>query len=269
MSNVKLDNHLLAERYDQVSEGQFKNGLILVEKLGIKAGYNVLDIGCGTGRLTLHVAGITGPGRRIVGIDPSVQRIKVAQRKVGDTPYPDISFEIGSSNDLYRFEDDSFDIVYLNIVLHWILEKEDALAQIYSVLKPGGRLGITMGNKDKLYTVKSIIDEVMRRPRYTGAVDVGRETSRPVNISELKALLEDAGFKIREINCKKDPRYFETPLKCIEYVEASLFGNFLSNVRDEKLRESVKSDIIAELEMRKTPMGVENVYHTIFAVAEK
>lgn len=268
MSNVKLDNQLLAERYDQVSEGQFKNGLILIEKLGVKPGDTVLDVGCGTGRLTLHVAGITGPGGRVVGIDPSVQRIEVAQRKIRDTPLPNVSFEIGNSNDLYRFEDNSFDIVYLNIVLHWIQEKEDALAQIYRVLKPGGRLGITTGNKDKPYTVKSIIDEVLLRPRYAGAVDAEKQTSKPMNMSELETLLEDAGFKIIEINCKKDPRYFETPLKCIEYVEASLFGNFLSNV-PENLRESVKSDIMTELEKRRTSKGIENVYNTVFAVAEK
>lgn len=268
MSNIRSDNQLLAERYDQVSEGQFKNGLMLIEKLRVKPGDIVLDVGCGTGRLTLHVARMISPGGRVVGIDPSVQRIGVAKRKVGDAPLPNISFEIGNSNDLYHFEDDSFDIVYLNIVLHWILEKEDALAQIYHVLKPGGKLGITTGNKDKPYTVKSIIDEVLRRPLYAGAVDAEKQASKPVNMGEMKALLEGAGFEIIELECKKDPRYFESPRKCIEYVEASLFGNFLSNV-PEYLRESVKSDILAELEKRRTPKGVEDVYNTISAVARK
>ncbi len=264
MSSVKLDNQLLAERYDQVSEGQFNNGLILIQKLGVKKGHSVLDIGCGTGRLTLHVARIIGPGGRVIGIDPSVQRIEVAQRKV--VPLLNVNFKTGNSNDLYHFEGDSFDIVYLNIVLHWIQEKEDALSQIYRVLKPGGKLGITTGNKDKPYTVKSIIEEVLCRPRYAGAAE--KEISKPVNMDELKALLEGTGFKIIEMSCKKDPRYFETPFKCIEYVEASLFGNFLSNV-PENLRESVKSDIRAELGKRRTPEGIENLYNTIFAVAEK
>lgn len=268
MSNVESDNQLLAERYDKVSEGQFNNGLILVKKLGIKPGHKVLDIGCGTGRLTLHVARIVGNKGEVVGIDPSVQRIEVARRKAGDAPLLNVNFEIGNSNDLYHFEDGSFDIVYLNIVLHWILEKEDAFVQIYRVLKPGGRLGITTGNKDKPYTVKSIIEEVLRRPRYAGVVDAEKQTSKPVNMSELKTLLQGAGFKIIGINCEKDPRYFETPLKCVEYVEASLFGNFLSNV-PEALRESVKSDIMVELEKRRTPKGIEDVYNTIFAVAAK
>ena len=263
-----MDNQLLAERYDQVSEGQFKSGLALIEKLGVKTGDTVLDVGCGTGRLTLHVARIIGPGGRVVGIDPSVQRIEVAKRKVRGAPLLNVSFETGNSNDLSRFENDSFDIVYLNIVLHWIQEKEDALAQIYRVLKPGGRLGITTGNKNMPHTVKSIMEEVLRRPSYAGAVDAGKEPSRPVNMSELEVLLEDAGFKIIEISCKKDSRYFESPLKCIEYIEASLFGNFLSNV-PVNLHESVKSDIMAELEKRITPEGVENVYNTIFAVVEK
>ncbi|MCG2736236.1 MAG: methyltransferase domain-containing protein [Candidatus Methanoperedenaceae archaeon] len=268
MSNVKSDNQLLAERYDRVSEGQFKNGLILIEKLGVKKGHNVLDIGCGTGRLTLHVANLIGPGGRMVGIDPSVQRIEVAHRKIRDAPVKNVIFEVGNSNDLDHFENDSFDIVYLNIVLHWIQEKEDAFAQIYRVLKPGGGLGITTGNKDKPYTVKSIMEEVLRLPRYAGAVDADKEASKPVNISELETLLQDAGFRISEINCEKDPRYFESPLKCLEYVEASLFGNFLNNV-PVNLRESVKADIMKELGKKRTPKGIENVYNTIFAVAKK
>ncbi|MCZ7382520.1 MAG: methyltransferase domain-containing protein [Candidatus Methanoperedens sp.] len=268
MSNADADNQLLAERYDQVSEGQFKNGLILIEKLGIKAGNKVLDIGCGTGRLTLHVAKMIGPGGRVVGIDPLVQRIEVARRKVRDAPLLNVSFEIGNSNDLYHFENDCFDIVYLNIVLHWIQEKEDAFAQIYRVLKPGGRLGITTGNKDKPYTVKSIIKEILKRSRYSGVSNAKKDPSSPVNIRELELLILESGFKEFEMTCKKDPRYFETPLKCIEYVEASLFGNFLSNV-PANLRDSVKADIMAELETRKTSKGIENVYNTIFAVAEK
>ncbi len=268
MSTVKLDNQLLAERYDQVSEGQFNNGLILIEKLGIKTGHNVLDIGCGTGRMTLHVAGIVGSNGKVVGIDPSVQRIGVAQRKVRDAPLLNVNFKIGNSNDLYHFEDDSFDIVYLNIVLHWIQEKEDALSQIYRVLKPGGRLGITTGNKDKPYTVKSIINEILKRPRYSGVSNAKKDPSSPVNIRELELLIMESGFKEFEMTCKKDPRYFETPLKCIEYVEASLFGNFLSNV-PANLQDSVKADIMAELEKRRTSKGIENVYNTIFAVAEK
>jgi len=268
MSAVTLDNRLLAERYDLVSDGQFNNGLILVKKLGIKPGHNVLDIGCGTGRLTLHVARIVGSNGKVVGIDPSAQRIEVARRKVRDAPFLNVSFEIGNSNDLYRFEDDSFDIVYLNIVLHWIQEKEDALSQIYRVLKPGGRLGITTGNKDKPYTVKSIMNEILKRPQYSGVSNAKKDPGSPVNVRELELLIMESGFKEFEMICKKDPRYFETPLKCIEYVEASLFGNFLSNV-PANMQESVKADIMAELEKRRTPKGIENVYHTIFAVAVK
>lgn len=268
MSTVRLDNQLLAERYDQVSEGQFKAGLVMIEKLGIRDGQTVLDIGCGTGRLTLNVAKLVGPGGKVIGIDPSQNRIEIAARKSGDKPKSNISFEIGNSNELDHFKSNSFDVVYLNVVLHWIHDKKDALNQIYRILKPGGRLGITTGNKDKPYTVKSIMNEILQRPRYEGVSGAKKEPGSPINMMELEQLFLDLRFREFEITCKKDPRYFETPLKCIEYVEASLFGNFLANV-PENLRESVKADIMVELKKMKTPMGIENVYNTIFAIAEK
>jgi ubiquinone/menaquinone biosynthesis C-methylase UbiE len=262
MINVNHDSESLAEKYDKVSKYQYINGLVLVKKLNISSGHKVLDVGCGTGRLTLKLAGKVD---HITGIDPSIQRIEVARRKLTQMNQENVTFELGSSDDICRYGEDVFDVVYLSAVFHWINDKEEALNNIYRVLKPGGKLGICTGDKDHPYTVKIIAKEVLRE---AGIIDEGADFSAPVNTVELDSLLRKSGFRVMEIKLKKDSRYFETPVKCLEYVEASSFGNFLGNTL-VSVRDNIKAEILAELKKYQTPKGIESVYYDLFALADK
>ncbi len=262
MINVKHDTELLAEKYDKVSKYQYINGLALVEKLNISARHKVLDVGCGTGRLTLKLIDKVD---HITGIDPSLQRIEIAHRKLTQMNPGNVTFELGSSDDICRYGEDVFDVVYLNAVFHWINDKEEALNNIYRVLKPGGRLGICTGDKDHPFTVKIILNEVLRKAEIT---DEGADFSAPVNTVELDSLLKKSGFRVIKIKLKRDPWYFETPAKCLEFIEASSFGNFLGNI-PVSAHEKVTSEIMTELEKYQTTKGIENVSHTLFALAEK
>ena len=205
MINVNHDSESLAEMYDKVSKYQYINGLALVKKLNLSSRHKVLDVGCGTGRLTLKLAGKVD---HITGIDPSIQRIEVARRKFTKMNLGNVTFELGSSDDIGRYGEDVFDVVYLNAVFHWINDKEEALNNIYRVLKPGGKLGICTGDKDHSFTVKIVAKEVLRRAEI---IDEGADFSTPVNTVELHSLLRKSGFRIIEIKLKKRLMVFRDP----------------------------------------------------------
>jgi ubiquinone/menaquinone biosynthesis C-methylase UbiE len=201
----------------------------------------------------------------ITGIDPSPQRVEVARRKLTKLNPTNVTFELESSDDIGRYDEDVFDVVYMNAVFHWINDKEEALNNIYRTLKPGGKLCICTADKDHPFTAKMILNEVLRK---AGIMDEGLESNAPVNIIELNSLLRKSGFRFIEISLKRNPRYFETPAKCLEYVEASAFGNFLGHT-PASIREKVKAEIMVELKKYQTPKGIENVHHNFFALAEK
>jgi demethylmenaquinone methyltransferase/2-methoxy-6-polyprenyl-1,4-benzoquinol methylase/phosphoethanolamine N-methyltransferase len=116
------------------------NSRMVVELAGIKAGERVLDVGCGTGRLTLTARAFAGPGGAVYGIDAAPEMIEVARRN-SERSSLDAVFEVGLIEDL-PFPDASFDAVINRLVIHHLPDdlKRKGFTEILRVLKPGGRL---------------------------------------------------------------------------------------------------------------------------------
>lgn len=105
---------------------------------GVTRGLAVLDVGCGTGRLTLEAARRVGPDGTAWGIDPSEEMIAFASKKAGGTGSA-ARFAVAPVERL-PFDDLTFDVVLSTFVLHHLppLEKRECMAEVLRVLKPGG-----------------------------------------------------------------------------------------------------------------------------------
>ena len=268
MSNIKWDALELAERYDRVSDSQFERGKLLVEKMGIRTDDAVLDVGCGTGRLALYLSSVVGPRGRVVGIDPSHHRIGVASDKLKDLAILNVQFAVGSGENPDNLPAGTFDYVSYCSVFHWIDDKPAALGSAYRLLKPGGKMGITTGDRENLSGIKSIMQRLFARPPYAGQVKTSEDASKPVTRTELKTLLSEASFGEIEINLKEGKRYYSSPEEVFAFNEASSFGNFLRHV-PESLRLQARQDLADELEKYRTEAGIELAYNTLYAIARK
>jgi len=100
-------------------------------------GANVLDVGCGTGGVTVHLAN-TYPLSRITGYDVEASVLEQAKRnfaleRLGDR----LSFVLGRRGRL-PFENGEFDIVFSKDALFHVVDKERLFADIHRITRPGG-----------------------------------------------------------------------------------------------------------------------------------
>jgi ubiquinone/menaquinone biosynthesis C-methylase UbiE len=144
----------------------------------IQPGEQVLDVGCGTGTLTIEVQSRIGRAGRVAGIDPGTQQIARAHAKAARHNVP-IEFQIGVIEQL-PFPDQSFDVALSTLMMHHLPAslKRQGLAEIARVLKPGGRL---------------VIADFKRKQERRGRA--ARFHAGGSSMQALAALVSEAGFE--------------------------------------------------------------------------
>jgi len=132
-----------AEAYTASNENNLINAYYerpaMLGLAGDVAGRRILDAGCGAGAL---LAGLRDRGAIVTGFDKSAGMVELARRRVGD----DADLLVAELGGPLPFPDGTFDDVTASLVLHYLEEWGPALAELRRVLKPGGRLIVSVSH---------------------------------------------------------------------------------------------------------------------------
>jgi len=112
------------------------------------AGERVLDIGCGSGGATRAAARVVGEDGMVVGIDTSPECIEVARARTPEEM--PVLFRRGDVQAMGNVPDRTFDCVVASMLLEQVADLPRALAEVYRVLRPGGRLVASVTAFDRL-----------------------------------------------------------------------------------------------------------------------
>ena len=258
--SLQQDTPELARAYEQFGVIQFNHGRFLIDPLGLRPGEQVLDIGTGTGRLAELAAKRVGAQGHVVGIDPLESRIAIARLRQSGT----LSFETGRAEDLSRFADGRFDVVYLNSVLHWIADKDRVLREIFRVLRPGGRLGLNVQDPTAPHESRVLLQKAIAQSGF----DRSQTGSRGTTDEELGALFADAGFVDYRSHLETFVETHGSADQLLGWSESSAFGNFLDGFGEAE-RQRIR-DAFAELvEAHRTAEGLTLKRYLRFAFARK
>jgi SAM-dependent methyltransferase len=138
---VANDYDSFAEAYSAVNETSLANAYYerpaILALAGEVAGRRILDAGCGSGPLS---AALRDRGAIVTGIDSSAMMLELARQRLeacADLHLADLGSPL-------PFPDGAFDDVIASLVLHYLEDWAGPLAELRRVLKPGGRLIVSV-----------------------------------------------------------------------------------------------------------------------------
>lgn len=157
-----------------------------VEMADVKPGERILDVGCGTGDLTIAASGPAGAKGKLYGIDASPEMIEVALHKAAQAGI-EIDFQVGLIEAL-DFPDGTFDLVLSSLMIHHLPDdlKRQGLAEIRRVLKPGGRVLIVDFKPPTSWLGRFLITLMLHGKTENGIKDLP-ELMRELGFSDLQS----------------------------------------------------------------------------------
>jgi ubiquinone/menaquinone biosynthesis C-methylase UbiE len=240
----------------------------VVEGLRPRPGESVLDLGTGPGEPAMTIAAAVGPQGQVVGVDLSERMVEIANRVAKVRGLVNVEFRTMDCTRL-EFPDGTFDGCVSAFGFQIFTDPEGAAAEALRVLRPGGRLSVSVWSTgDHVPFLDVLVGPMLARaePDETGYIPTPYETGGP---GELVRFLESRGFRdARERRTTHSLRFGDSD----EYLNALLHGTPIGHSLSEESLE-VQSAVIAEtkanLSHYRGPNGIELPAEVVLVTALK
>jgi ubiquinone/menaquinone biosynthesis C-methylase UbiE len=193
----------------------------MIRLAGDVAGLEVLDAGCGSGPLT---EALRAKDAVVSGFDLSPAMVELARKRLGE----DADVRVADLGAPLPYPDDAFDLVVSSLALHYVKDWAPALAALRRVLKPGGRLIVSIIHPT-VYAVVYPEADYFALTQYSEGYDYGEETvwmtywHRP--LQDVINTFIEAGFGIKKVT--EPPPAPDTPTELLPHPDGRAFICFL------------------------------------------
>ncbi len=247
---MEWNSSLYDKKHDFVAE----YGKGLLEFIPKNNEQTILDLGCGTGTLTVQLADLCS---KVVGVDSSQNMIERAKNQFGN-----IEFLVCDA--LALPFDEEFDVAFSNAVFHWINDHNTLLKNIHKALKPQGLLVCEFGASGNIATIENAFINVCKKLGYSYKPKFNFPT-----VEIFGEMLEKNGFVIDKIYDFDRPTVLKDNEQGLTNFLKQFFASELS-IMPEHI-QSLFFEEIAELTRGTLWNGKEWVadYRRLRAVAHK
>jgi trans-aconitate 2-methyltransferase len=221
-----------ARTYDRSSEPQQAWASEVLSRLdGIARDATVLDVGCGTGRVTEALFAIVPEGR-VLAFDASAEMVALARQRLGERA------EVWCQDGLDLDLDEPVDAILSTATLHWVTDHDRLWARLAGALRPGGQLEIQCGGEGNIAAVRQVIEAVAHdcAPEL-----VGFSPWMFAGPKETERRLEEAGFTAARCWLEERPT---CPQDLDAFVPTSILAAHLARLPEER-REQFAAAVVA------------------------
>ena len=207
-----------AEAYHRVSDPHVAWGMRVLARLPLEGDECVLDIGCGTGRLTERLLERL-PRGHVVAVDVSPNMLQVARGHLAARFANRVSFARADAAALPLAG--SADAIFSTATFHWVLDHSVLFQSIFSALKPRGRLVAQCGGGPNIQRLHDRCVLVEQRPEFEPYFRDWRGPWHYAHAAPTAERLEVAGFV--DIATSLEPSPVVQP-------DAATYRDFVTNV---------------------------------------
>jgi len=233
---------------------------ILLEHANPQPGERVVDIACGTGVVARQVAPRVGRTGDVIGVDINPAMLAVA-RSLPVQEGASIDWREGSALEL-PLPDEAFDLVLCQAGLQFVPDRLKALQEMHRILRPGGRVALSVWRSPEHNPVSQLIWGTIARHLNT-SITVLTPAMSLGDAEELGRLLTSAGFADVNIVARsytvREPRTPQLIASMLPAV-AAIVPTFAAMEAEERaaLAQAVETEI--EPELQKYVDGDEQRY---------
>jgi ubiquinone/menaquinone biosynthesis C-methylase UbiE len=207
----------------------------LVDRTGLKPGWTVMDVACGTGAVTRLIADRIRGARDalVVGLDVSASALQEARRRLAGTRDAVVEFVQGRAEEMSQAIRGAADAVFLCNSIHYFADKDQLLAEVRRTLRPGGVFafnttffdGAHVPGTDRFYRRWMMRALRILKKRYDTRPDRAKTQARvQLTADQYKKLLEAAGFQLSTFEL--------VPVSVVEqgWLAISCYADFIEGV---------------------------------------
>jgi len=229
------------EKYKAASMHQKEWGGKIISELKLHGTEAILDLGCGDGVLTAHLASLV-PAGSTLGIDASKGMITTAKKQ----KMPNLRFKIMDINDINFSE--GFDLVFSNATLHWIHDHTALLRNVYDALKPGGMIRFNFAGYGNCVNFEQVARDLMQDPWYERYFSDFTWPWFTPAAQEYESLVNKSRFQEIRVWPENADRFFSSAEDMVRWIDQPSLVPFLKHInagdsnlfRDEFVARMIK-----------------------------
>ena len=235
-----------ADTYHDVSIIQENWADTIIQKRKWTGKENLLDAGCGSGRITKILSKIITEGK-IYAIDNDPNMINKATESLKNIENVQVIQE-----DLLHIDSIDisikFDVIFSNAVLHWILDHYRIFKNFYDLLNPKGELLIQCGGYGNLQETISVFNTVKDLPKFSKYFTEWKNDWKFAKPVETENILKMIGYKDIKVYLTEAPAKFDNKNDYSVYLKTVVLGPYLKYLPSEEMKFTFLDTVLSFME---------------------